>query len=416
MTATPAPPAPPGDAPTEGSPPPAKPESKAGSSLRDTIVTTALAFVLALLVGAVLIAVADPDVTAAASYFFAQPGDTLSAAWDAVWSAYRALFEGSVVNLGANSFQQAIRPLTETLTIASPLIAAGLAVALAFKAGMFNIGANGQLILGAILAGYVAFTWTGVPFPLLMIVATLAGLLGGSIWGGIVGLLKARTGAHEVIVTIMMNFVALNLLAYLLRTPAFQRPGRNDPISPFVSSNAQYPLLLGDWSRLSLAFPLALLAAAVVWWLLNRSVLGYRFRAVGANPHAARTFGINVDTQYFLVMAIAGSLAGLAGAMQVLGTERALTLGIAGGIGFDAITVALLGRGSPVGTVLAGILFGGLRAGGVIMQARTGTPIDIVLVVQSLIVLFVAAPPLIRKVFRLKLSGASSMQISKGWG
>lgn len=411
MTTTPAPPVPP-----EAAAPPPAPEAKTGSSLRDTVVTTVLAFVLALVIGGILIAVSDPDVTAAASYFFARPVDTLSAAWEAVWSAYVALFEGSVVNLGADSFQDAIRPLTESLTIASPLIAAGLAVALAFKAGMFNIGANGQLILGAILAGYVGFTWTGVPFPLLMIVATLAGLLGGSIWGGIVGLLKARTGAHEVIVTIMMNFVALNLLAYLLRTPAFQRAGRNDPISPFVSPDAAYPLLLGDWSRLSLAFPLALLAAAVVWWLLNRSVLGFRFRAVGANPHAARTFGINVDTQYFLVMAIAGSLAGLAGAMQVLGTERALTLGIAGSIGFDAITVALLGRGSPLGTVLAGILFGGLRAGGVIMQARTGTPIDIVLVVQSLIVLFVAAPPLIRKVFRLKLSGASSMQISKGWG
>lgn len=410
MTTTPAPPAP-----TEA-PPPEQPVQKSGSPLRDTVVTTLLAFVLALAIGGVLIAVSDPAVAESASYFFARPMDTLAAAWDAIYSAYVALFEGSVVNLGADSFQQAIRPLTETLTIASPLIAAGLAVALAFKAGMFNIGANGQLILGAILAGYVGFTWTGVPFPLLMIAATIAGLVGGSIWGGIVGILKARTGAHEVIVTIMMNFVALNLLAYLLRTPAFQRPGRNDPISPFVSDAAAYPLLLGSWSRLSLAFPLALLAAAVVWWLLNRSVAGFRFRAVGANPSAARTFGTNVNLQYFLVMAIAGSLAGLAGAMQVLGTEKALTLGIAGSIGFDAITVALLGRGSPLGTVLAGILFGGLRAGGVIMQARTGTPIDIVLVVQSLIVLFVAAPPLIRKVFRLNLTGASSMQISKGWG
>lgn len=411
MTATPAAPAPP-----EAAPPPAAPERKHASPLRDTIITTLLAFVLALVIGGILIAVSDPDVAAAASYFFAQPGDTLSAAWNAVSSAYVALFQGAVVDLGADSFEKTIRPFTETLTIASPLIAAGLAVALAFKAGLFNIGANGQLILGAILAGYVGFTWTGLPFPLLMIIATIAGLLGGSIWGGIVGLLKARTGAHEVIVTIMMNFVALNLLAYLLRTPAFQRPGRNDPISPFISDNAEYPLLVGDWSRLSLAFPLALLAAAVVWWLLNRSVLGFRFRAVGANPSAARTFGISVDAQYFLVMAVAGSLAGLAGAMQVLGTEKNLTLGVAGSIGFDAITVALLGRGSPLGTVFAGILFGGLRAGGVIMQARTGTPIDIVLVVQSLIVLFVAAPPLIRQVFRLKLSGASSMQISKGWG
>jgi simple sugar transport system permease protein len=381
------------------------------------VLTTALAFVLALLIGGVLIAVSDPDVTQAAGYFFAQPMDTLRAVWDSVAGAYVALFEGSVVNLRADSVQQAIRPLTETLTVAAPLIAAGLSVALAFKAGMFNIGANGQLIIGAILAGYVGFTWTGLPFPLHMLVATAAGLLGGALWGGVVGLLKARTGAHEVIVTIMMNFIALNLLAYLLRTPAFQRPGRNDPISPFVAPSAQYPALLGDWSRLNLGIVLALLAAVGVWWLLNRSVLGFRIRSVGANPHAARTFGISVNTQYFLVMALAGSLAGLAGSIQVLGTEKALTLGIAGTIGFDAITVALLGRGTPLGTVLAGILFGGLRAGGVIMQAKTGTPIDIVLVVQSLIVLFVAAPPLVRKVFRLRAAGtAGSLQLTKGWG
>jgi len=412
VTTTPAPPAP--QATPE--PPSQAPAPKQRSALWDTVLTTALSFVLALAIGAVLIAVSDPDVTEAAGYFFSRPADTLAAVWESVSSAYIALFEGSVVNLGADSFQQAVRPLTETLTVASPLIAAGLAVALAFKAGMFNIGANGQLIAGAILAGYVGFTWTGLPVGLHMIVATLAGLLGGSIWGGIVGLLKARTGAHEVIVTIMMNFIALNLLAYLLRQPAFQRAGRNDPISPFVADSASYPLLLGSWSRLHLGFVLALLAALIVWWLLNRSVAGFRFRAVGANPSAARTFGINVELQYFLVMAIAGSLAGLAGSIQVLGTEQALTLSIAGSIGFDAITVALLGRGSPLGTVLAGILFGGLRAGGVVMQARTGTPIDIVLVVQSLIVLFVAAPPLIRKVFRLNVGSSGGLQISKGWG
>jgi simple sugar transport system permease protein len=381
------------------------------------VLTTVLAFVLAIVIGGILIAVSDPDVSAAASYFFSRPTDTLSAVWSSVTSAYVALFEGAVVNLGADSFQQAIRPLTESLTLAAPLIAAGLAVALAFKAGMFNIGATGQLIAGAILAGYVGFTWTGLPFPVHMLVATAAGLLGGAIWGGIVGLLKSRTGAHEVIVTIMMNFIALNLLAYLLRTPAFQRPGRNDPISPFVVPSAQYPALLGDWSRLNIGFVFALIAAVGVWWLLSRSVLGFRIRSVGANPQAARTFGISVNMQYFLVMALAGALAGLAGSIQVLGTEKALTLGIAGSIGFDAITVALLGRGTPLGTVLAGVLFGGLRAGGVIMQARTGTPIDIVLVVQSLIVLFVAAPPLIRAVFRLKdVGGGGSLQLTKGWG
>ncbi len=401
---------------TPATTPDGAPRVRTRSPIWDTALVTALSFVLALVIGGVLIAVSDPDVAEAASYFFARPLDTLAAAWDSVWGAYVALFQGAVFDTSAGSFQQAIRPLTETLTVASPLIVAGLAVALPFKAGLFNIGAEGQIILGAIGAAYVGFTFA-LPWGLHLLVAMVAALLFGAAWGGIVGLLKARTGAHEVIVTIMLNYVARFLLAYLLTTAAFQRPGRNDPISPIVDETAQYPLLLGDWSRLHFGFVIALLAAAFVWWLLNRSVIGFQFRAVGANPSAARTAGINVNRSYVLVMMIAASLAGLAGSFQVLGTEKALTGGVSAGIGFDAITVALLGRGSPLGTVLAGILFGGLRAGGVTMQARTGTPIDIVLVVQSLIVLFVAAPPLVRAIFRLKGQGAiDTLQVSKGWG
>ena len=402
-------------APTTSEQPPA-PSRKARSPLWDTALVTLLSFVLALAIGAVLIAVSDPDVAEAASYFFARPLDTLSAAWDSVWGAYVALFQGAVFDTSASSFQQAIRPLTETLTVAAPLIVAGLGVALPFKAGLFNIGAEGQIILGAIGAAYIGFA-VGLPWGVHLVVAVVAALVMGALWGGIVGFLKARTGAHEVIVTIMLNYVARFLLAYLLTTSAFQRPGRNDPISPIVDETAQYPLLLGSWSRLHLGFLVALAAAAFVWWLLNRSVLGFQFRAVGANPSAARTAGIKVERSYILVMMIAGGLAGLAGSFQVLGTEKALTGGVSAGIGFDAITVALLGRGSPTGTVLAGILFGGLRAGGVTMQARTGTPIDIVLVVQSLIVLFVAAPPLVRSIFRIKRPGAiDTLQVSKGWG
>jgi len=386
------------------------------SPLLDTALVTFLSFVLALAIGAVLIAVSDPDVAEAAGYFFAQPVDTLTAAWDSVWGAYVALFQGAVFDGSASTVQGSIRPLTESLTVAAPLIVAGLAVALPFKAGLFNIGAEGQIILGAIGAAYLGFTFS-LPWGVHLLVAVLGALLLGGLWGSIVGLLKARTGAHEVIVTIMLNYVARFLLAYLLTTTAFQRPGRNDPISPTVDQNAQYPLLLGGWSRLHLGFVVALVAAAFVWWLLNRSVLGFQLRAVGANPSAARTAGIKVERSYVLVMMIAGGLAGLAGSFQVLGTEKALSGGVSAGIGFDAITVALLGRGSPTGTVLAGILFGGLRAGGVTMQARTGTPIDIVLVVQSLIVLFVAAPPLVRAIFRIRSAGSvDTLQVSKGWG
>ena len=358
------------------------------------------AMIIALVVGGILIAAADTDVQASVGYLFARPGDFFSAVWTSVSSAYAAMFQGAVFDAGAPTFARSIRPITETLTVATPLIFAGLSVAIAFKSSLFNIGAQGQIIIGAAFAGWVGFT-LDLPVGVHLVVAILAGALGGAIWGGIPGLLRAKTGAHEVIVTIMMNYIAVYLLAFLLTTTAFQRPGRADPISPQVSESAMYPLLLGGGFRLHAGFLLALVACWVVWWILNRSTTGFEFRAVGFNPNAARTAGINVARSYVLVMVVAGALAGLAGTAQILGTEKALAGGIAASFGFDAITVALLGRSHPVGVLLSGILFGALRAGGVAMQSRTGTPIDIVLVVQSVIVLLIAAPPLVRALFRL---------------
>ncbi len=366
-----------------------------------TWLVSVLAIVLAFVLGGLLIAVADADTQAAFGYFFARPTDAVAAGWNAATEAYGAMLRGAVYNPQASTAVQRVRPITETLTVATPLIAAGLGVALAFRVGLFNIGAQGQLLIGALLAGAVGF---GLHLPpgLHLLVAVLAALVGGAIWGGLVGLLRARSGAHEVIVTIMLNYVALNLVGYLLTTSAFQREGSSNPISPPVDDSATFPLLLGDSFRLHLGFLVVLVAAAAVWWLLERSTTGFRWRAVGANPSAARTAGIGVSGAYIGVMVAAGALAGLAGAAQLLGTERSLTGGIAGSIGADAITVALLGRSRPLGVVLAGLLFGALRAGGVLMQAQTGTPIDIVLVVQSMIVLFIAAPPLVRSIFRLQ--------------
>ena len=377
-------------------------------SWADQALLYALSFLLALVVSGFLIAFADPEVRAASKYFFSAPMDTLSAAWTAVSEAYRALFSGAVIDFGAYTVADALRPLTETLYVSTSLIFAGLAVALPFRAGLFNIGAQGQLILGAILAGYVGFAFA-MPFPLHLVVAILAGIVGGAIWGGIAGLLKSQTGAHEVIVTIMLNWIAIYLLQFLLTTDAFQRPGRDDPLSPAVATTARLPKILGEDYRLNLGFLLALGAAALVWWLLERTTVGFEFRTVGANPNAARTAGIDVKRVLFTVMLFAGGLAGMAGMNQVLGgaTEYALGDGIAGEIGFDAITVALLGRSNPIGVVFAGILMGGLRAGGSQMQAATSTPIDIVLVVQSLIVLFIAAPPLVRRIFRLRAPSAN---------
>jgi ABC-type uncharacterized transport system permease subunit len=361
-----------------------------------------LAVVLALVAGGVLIAVTDPGVRAASGYFFARPTDTLRAIWNAVGGAYWALFQGSIYNFSRPTFLTGIKPFTETLTFATPLIAAGLGVALAFRVGLFNIGGRGQMLIAAAAAGWVGFSFD-LPWGVHLVVALLAGLAGGAIWGGIVGFLKARTGAHEVIVTIMLNYVAFYLIAYMLRTPGLlQAPGSSNPKSPAMKETSVFPHLFGPTYNLTLGFVFVIIATIYVWYVLSKSSLGFKFRAIGENPHAALVAGINVKNMYVYAMLISGALIGLAGANQVQGAiTTGFGSGIDAGIGFDAITVALLGRSRPWGVFVAGILFGAFKAGGFTMQASQNVPIDIVLVVQSLIVLFIAAPPLVRAVFRL---------------
>jgi simple sugar transport system permease protein len=355
------------------------------------VITTVAAFVLALVVGALLMIFSDTEVRSKFAYFFARPSDALVASAQKVGGAYAALFKGAVGGYG---------PITETTAQAAPLICAGLGVGLAFRAGLFNIGAQGQAIWGAILAAFVGFSWH-LPPGIHLLAAIVAGLVGGGVWGGIVGWLKARAGAHEVIVTIMMNYIAAGLLAYLLTTTAFQRPGRTDPISPIVDWNATFPRLEGG--QLHLGFLVALLAAAAVWWVLDRSTVGFAIRAVGANPHASATAGMSVARTTVITMTLAGALAGLAGVQAALGPTASgvpvpLSAGIVGSVGFDAITVALLGRSKPLGTVLAGLLFGALHAGGLAMQSIAQTPLTLTTVLQALIVLFVAAPALVHRI------------------
>ncbi|GGR34070.1 ABC transporter permease [Agromyces mediolanus] len=361
-----------------------------------------LSVLLALVVGAIMIAFTDEDVQKAAGYFFARPGDTFVAIWQSVSGAYSALFQGSIYNFRRDSFAAGIKPLTETLTFATPLIAGGLGVGLAFRVGMFNIGGRGQMLIAASVAGWLAFGFE-LPWGLHMLVALVGGLLGGALWGGIAGLLKAKTGAHEVIVTIMLNFVAFYLVSWLLRTPGLlQAPGSSNPKTPPMKDTAIFWNLKEYGYNLHLGFLVVVAATVLVWWILSRSSLGFRFRAVGENPNAARVAGINVPSIYVYAMLISGALLGLAGVNQVLGTvTTGFTAGIDAGVGFDAITVALLGRSTPWGIFAAGLLFGAFKAGGYSMQAAEGVPVDIVLVVQSLIVLFIAAPPLVRTIFRL---------------
>src|ERR1700722_16916256 len=427
------------------SPPPAgEPESPAtgdrsfGRHLRDAIqdsnvTVTVLALVAAIVLGGLLTAFTNNSVLHAWSDFFSAPGNAIAKAWDAAAGTYVALFEGSVFNphTVAALFKQAsmatavhdgylsavFGPLSETAVQATPLILAGLAVALLYQAGLFNIGGSSQFIGGAILATWLGYD-VSMPFFVHVVVCVLGGFVGGAVIGWLTGEIKARTGAHEVIVTIMLNYVMQYLLAYLLSSQSLlQAPGSPNPITPPIASNAHLPLLFGGNLRINAGFLIALACALGVWWLLNRTTTGFEFRSVGANASAARVAGMKVERSWVLVMLIGGGLAGLAGSAVIQGTDFTLNPQSYGTYGIDAITVALLGRGSPGGVVAAGLLFGALHAGSPGMQTVTSTPVQIVQVLQALIVLFVAAPPLIRAMFRLRATRAGGVgsSMSKGW-
>ena len=356
--------------------------------------TIALAILLALVIGALIVVMFDPGVQAAAGYFFAAPGDFFAEAWRALSGFFTALIRGSIFDWRQSSFQAAFRPLTESIVRATPLIIAGLAVAVGFTAGLFNIGVQGQLIIGALVGGYIGFAWN-LPLGVHIIVAIIGAIIGGAIWGFIPGILKARLGANEVIVTIMLNSVAALFLAAMLQTQRFYGDGYPGK-STRVLSTGVYPSLLGSGFRLNFSIIAAILACIFVWWLLDRSTFGFEIRAAGANPDAAKTAGINVPLVIIMTMTLSGALAGLAATAPVLGTEKAITGGVAGSIGFDAITVALLGRSRPIGVFFAGLLFGALNAGGALMQSSAGIPVDIVLITQAIIVLTIAASEAIR--------------------
>ncbi|BBH64798.1 hypothetical protein ACTI_14830 [Actinoplanes sp. OR16] len=374
----------------------------------NTITVTFLSIVLAFVIGAVLIVVSDSEVLAKFAYFTARPGDALGASWTLISTAYSDLLKGAFGDpeafsawfSGAGTWQDALAPISETLTYAAPLVFTGLSVALAFRGGLFNIGAQGQAVIGTITAGVAGFAF-GLPIVLNLVVAVLAGALGGALWGFIPGILKARTGAHEVITTIMLNYTAALFLSWLVLQKGVQDPNRTDAISKAIDESAKLPSF-GGVLRVHLGILLAVAVTAGVAWLLNRSSFGFELRAVGANQHAAKTAGISVAKTYAVLMAVAGGLAGLGGATQVLGTAYALTPSVAGNIGFDGLLVALLGRNKPWGTLWAALLFGALRAGGNRMQSYSGISLELVTVLQALIVIFIAAPALVKAIFRLR--------------
>jgi general nucleoside transport system permease protein len=388
-------------------------------------VVTILAIFLALVVGGVLIVFSDPVVTRAWSSLFVDPGYTFSQTWDSVSFAYSQMFEGAILNpstvsaaVHGGSIAAIFYPLSSTCAQATPLILTGLSVAIAFRCGLFNIGAAGQWVGGAVVATWLGF---GVSLPpvIHVVVCVIGAFVGGAVIGWFVGLLKARTGAHEVIVTIMLNYVMYDLLSYLLSHPAMlQQPGQTNEIAPFIDNDANLAHVGGPPPQVGIGFLIAVAAALACAWLLSRTTTGFQFRTVGASPSAARTAGINVERSWILVMLIGGGLAGLSAAAVVLGTNTQLTYNSYGTYGSDGITVALLGRARPIGVVWAGLLFGALHVGGTYVEAATlgQVPADIVQVLEGLIVLFVAAPALIRAVFRLRSTSGTGMEaVAKGW-
>ena len=356
------------------------------------LIVPILAVVTALILGGVIIAVLGGDVA----------------------KAYQGLWEGSFGRP---------RSISDTLVRTTPYIFGGLAVALAFKGGLFNIGVEGQITVGALATAFVGYAVTSIPFPFHLILAVLAGFVVGGLWGAIPGFLKAFTGAHEVIVTIMLNYVAINLASYLLGGPMHDK---NPAIAiaqtaPVLDSARLPPLLADPQYRVHWGVVIGVIAAIIVWWLLQKSTLGFEIRTVGANPNAARYAGISVGRTIVVLMGLSGGLAGMGGALDVVGLNHYYAAAFTAGYGFDSIAVALLARSNPIGVLPSALLFGALAAGSARMQFLSQIPIDIIQIVQALILIFIAAPSLIRWIYRLRIPAeaeapATDIQFGASWG
>jgi len=318
--------------------------------------------------------------------------------------AYAALFKGSFGDM---------RAFGRTLEKATPLVFSGLAVAFAFKAGLFNIGAQGQLLLGAIVAAYVGFNIEGLPAIIHAPLALLAGAAAGALFGALPGALKTYTGAHEVITTIMLNFVAINITDYLANGPwKDASPGNIVARTPKIFASAEIPI----FGSIPMGFVLAIVVAVLTWWLLWRTTIGFEIRTVGLNPHAAHYAGIRVAFTVILTMTLSGLLAGMGGAVETQGVVGRYQPGFNANLGFDGITIALLGKTHPIGVIPAALLVGAMKAGASQMQFDAGVAKEIIDVVQALILFFVAADMIVRWIIRSRATDEEKITLSTGWG
>lgn len=381
-----------------------------------------ISVLLAFVFGAIIIAASDVDTINAAKNFLVAPGDFFKFAGKAISDAYVAMLEGAFGNPSRifNAFRQwrltgdeakllsELRPISESLVIATPYIFAGLGVALSFQAGLVNIGAEGQLFVSGLFSVFVAYSLKGLPSFIHLPLALIAGFSAGALWGFIPGFLKAKTGAHEVINTIMLNYIAFRLTDFLLSGPMAKSPSL--PISPDVPVSAQIPTFLSAPVRLHWGLIFAIFLAWLVDFLLFKTTFGLEIRMTGKNPNASRYAGISISKITVLAMALSGGIAGLAGANQVLGVDHRMVRAFSSGYGFDAIALALLGNSNPFGVVLSSLLFGFLRGGAARMQSVAGTPVELIKIIQGIVIILVAAPEIIQKLFIKKVKDKNPLQ------
>lgn len=412
----------------QSEPPKQEATSKKTGWLSEAIVPL-LAILTAVLIGAVIILISAPP----------EKGNPFIV----TINAFKGLFVGAFGDWTNPSTIPAA--LSGTLVESTPYILAGLAVALGFKAGLFNIGAEGQLLMGAIAAAAVGVwlpKWLGVsslPAIIHLPLTLLAGMAAGGLWGAIPGYLRAKTGAHEVINTIMLNYIALRILDYLIVNGPMRAQGASLQRTPFVQASAALPKFIAierdpsltegqryapiisttnsTWDlSLHVGFVLAILAVIFIWWLLNRTPKGFEIKTVGMNPKAAKYAGMSITGTVVLSMALSGALAGLAGTGQVLGLDRNLKSVFSGGLGFDSIAIALLAKSNPIAIIPAAIFWGALRQGAGLMQINSGISINLVNIIQALVIMFIAADQIVRWLYRVKKSGSGKMVFSGGWG
>ena len=361
-------------------------------SLRGQLAITSGAVLLALIVGAIVITVTSPIIK----------GELDPWLWA---EAYIALLQGATgIAITFDPFSLEFKGpngVIDTLVRATPYILGGLAVGLGFKAGLFNIGAQGQFLMGALGAVTAAIVLADAPSFIAVPVSLIVGLAAGAAYGFIPGWLKAYTGAHEVVVTIMLNYVAIQIIAWAVSDP-LRAAGATFARTPDVG-NAQLWVLGGSTGHLlHSGVIIAFLAVPIVWWVLYRSTIGFEIRTVGANPDAARYAGMRPRMLIILTMTASGLLAGLAGGIEILGVQHYLPAAYATTVGFDAITVALLGRSNPWGIMFGGLLLGALRAGAPLMQIKAGVPVQMIDILQGVILFFLAADLIVRWIFRIK--------------